>query len=313
MPKPNTDSLLIKYRPRSWEEFVGHEPIIRSLKKALERNQRVFLFAGLAGTGKTSFSYMIAKQAGCSPANIVDVDAATNSGIEKMRDLTSLLDYRPLGGGKRAFIIDEAQGLSKAAWDSLLKRTESPDADTYWFFCTTLLAKMPKAIVSRAATYELKGVPTGDISSLLAEICAAEGIEPLKGLLALCAREAHGAPRQGINNLVRTLDARDLGEAEELLEAATESKAAIDLCRALISGKGWPVVLPILQGLKETNPESIRYTVLAYVAKAILESKGPKMPDIAFTILECFSTPFGQSEGHAPLLLAVGRIMIARA
>ena len=308
-------TLMLKYRPKTFKEVIGQVPIVRSLKQLLAGGtNRTILFSGPSGTGKTTLARIAAAEVGCLDQDITEIDGATFTGIDDMRQITSSLAYRPLGeGAVKAIIIDECHMLSTAAWQSLLKSLEEPPAWVYWFLCTTNADKVPATIKTRCTSYGLKSVSTNDLTDWLAFIADAEGIgdelKDCESIVALCARNASGSPRQALANLGLCMAAKSKNEAADLLKTAGDSSEAIDLARALIAGKPWMVIQEILETMKEQNPESIRHVVRAYMTKAILGSANPD--ERAFAILEAFSKPFPSGDGVSPLLLAIGGLIFA--
>ena len=116
-----SESWLTKYRPETWDEVVGHEAVVNSLRQALKRKAgSAFLLTGPSGTGKTTIARIVAREVGCEPRNLLEIDAATYTGIDSMRQITEALNYAPLGDSSiRVIIIDEAHALSAQAWKAL--------------------------------------------------------------------------------------------------------------------------------------------------------------------------------------------------
>jgi DNA polymerase III subunit gamma/tau len=303
-------SIETKYRPEEFDEVIGQEAAVKSLKNAVEKRLgTTFLFTGPSGVGKTTLARIAAKALGCLPADLEEVDAATKTGIEDMRAVTSTLLYRPLGkGAVKGIIVDECHALSKAAMQSLLKILEDPPTWVFWFLCTTEPTKVPKAIQTRCLTYQLKEVRFNDLVDLLASTEEAKDVDD--DILELCAKEAGGSPRQALSNLGVCLTAENKKEAAELLRSAAEVKEAFELARALFNGADWEEVKDLLGALKETSPESVRHVVRAYMTKVVLDSKKKSDTEAAFAILEAFSQPFNSFDGMSPLVLACGRLVM---
>jgi DNA polymerase III gamma/tau subunit len=215
--------------------------------------------------------------------------------------------------GTRAFsvnnlLVHNCQALSKAAFQSLLKITEDPPSWVYWMFCTTELGKVPKAIQTRCLKYTLSRVSDADLIDLLESTTEAKDVEP--EVVALCAREAEGSPRQALSNLAVCLTARTRKEAYQLLQSAEESKEAVELARLLVQGCKWKQLQDLLNQLSEVSPESVRHVVRAYATKVALGAKTTDDASNAMAILEEFSKPFFASDGMTPLVLACGRLSL---
>ena len=168
------DAIHVKYRPQRLADVVGQKATVKSLEATLKAKSpsHCYLFAGPAGTGKTTLARIMAANFGCDVGNMIEVDAASNSGIDDMRGVTSTLRYNGFGDSpNKAIIIDECHGLSKQAWDSLLKSTEEPPPHVFFFFCSTNPAKVPAAMTTRCQTYHLSPVKYDDLMDLLEGVC----------------------------------------------------------------------------------------------------------------------------------------------
>lgn len=307
-----TDTLITKYRPTALDQIIGQDAAVRSLKKVLEKKaSRTFLFSGPPGVGKTTLARITAELLGCPSEEVVEIDGASQTGIDDMRAVVEALRFRPLGeSAVKAVIVDEAHALSKAAAVSLLKVLEEPPAHVVWCLCTTDLGKLPAALKTRATHLALKEVGFDDLAELLLRVDKAEKLRVSGEILDICAEEAKGSPRQALANLSVCLGARDVAEARENLRSAVESKEAVDLARALVNGASWREIQKLLGAMKDVNPESARHVVRAYVTSVAINAKSEPAAGRALEILDAFSTPFPSSDGISPLLLACGKAVL---
>ena len=209
-----------KWRPQTFDDIVEQQHVTRTLKNAIQlgRVAHAYLFSGTRGVGKTTMARLLAKALNCEqgptvqPCNacqscreiiqgsyldIIEIDGASNRGIDEIRELREQLRYLPSGGRYKIYIIDEVHMLTKEAFNALLKTLEEPPPHVVFVFATTELEKIPLTIVSRCQCFEFKRVSLAGISAQLAAITESEGISISPGSLAHIAHAAEGSMRDG--------------------------------------------------------------------------------------------------------------------
>jgi len=213
-----------KYRPKSFSEIVGQDHVKKVLTNALkmDRVAHAYIFAGPRGTGKTTTARILAKSLNCEnrkgaePCNrcqsclaidegtfmdVVELDAASNRGIDEIRRIREAAGYRPIEGKYKVYIIDEVHMLTKEAFNALLKTLEEPPEHVVFVLATTNLEKVPSTIVSRCQVLEFKNLPENLIFERLKEVSSKEGMEIEEDALRFLARRAEGGMRDALTLL----------------------------------------------------------------------------------------------------------------
>lgn len=217
-------ALYRSYRPQTFEDVVGQEHIIRTLKNQIENNNvgHAYLFSGTRGTGKTSTAKIFARAVNCTnstnqePCNecdvckdilhdnimdVVDIDAASNNSVDDIRELRENVKYSPAKAKYKVYIIDEVHMLSQGAFNALLKTLEEPPSYVIFILATTEPHKIPATILSRCQRFDFKRVTVKDMSDRMKKICKEEDIEVEDKALNLISRNSQGALRDALSIL----------------------------------------------------------------------------------------------------------------
>lgn len=188
----------LKYRPQTFDEVVGQKVNTHILESTLNDPYHTMIFQGSSGCGKTTCARIYANMLN---AHILEVDAASNNGVDNMREILELVRLSPLSNKYRVVIVDEAHMLSNGAWNSALKAIEEPNDSTVWIFCTTEFNKVPITIRGRAVTFKFYPVKEATILKRLNTILEAEGEELNEIILSLIVRDCRGQVRDAVKNL----------------------------------------------------------------------------------------------------------------
>jgi DNA polymerase III gamma/tau subunit len=306
-------SLHTRYRPTTWDEVVGHDEAVKSLKRVVKDHRaHTFLFTGPAGTGKTTLARILANAfaggAGTA-ANIEEVPAADTTGVDAMREVIRHTLYRAIGASPvKAVILDEAHRLSGSAWDVLLKPIEEPPHHVYWMICSTNPGKIPKTVLTRCLRYDLKPVPEEALLELLVRVIEAEKLDVPDEVVEAIVEEAGGSPRQALVFLEACSYCETASVARTTMRSAAQSREVGDLCRFLIGQRGrtWAEAMKLLKALEGADAEGIRIVVVNYLSAVLMSTKGNDKAKPLLALLECFSEPYQPTDKTAPLLLSIG-------
>ncbi|MEE3329008.1 MAG: DNA polymerase III subunit gamma/tau [Myxococcota bacterium] len=207
-----------KWRPQNFDQVTGQEHVTTPLRNAIRtgRFPHALLLAGPRGTGKTTLARIIARCLNCDAGptetpcgecsscreivsgrstDVQEIDAASRTGVDDMRELNEAIRYAPTPGKHRIFVIDEVHMLSKNAFNALLKTLEEPPPNSLFVFATTNPEKLPFTVLSRCQRYDLRLFGTSAVAERLGEICQAEGVKASEASLRILAREGHGSMR----------------------------------------------------------------------------------------------------------------------
>jgi DNA polymerase-3 subunit gamma/tau len=312
-------ALYRKYRPQKFSEVLGQDHIVKVLKSSIELDKiaHAYIFSGSRGTGKTSVARIFAREIGTSPNDISEIDAASNTGVDNIRELNESVNTIPFESKYKVYILDEAHMLSKGAWNALLKTLEEPPAHAIFILATTEYEKIPETVISRCQTFSFKKPSQKVLKDVVIAIAKKEGftLEPASAdLVALLGdgsfRDAQsilqkvmgsskdkkisleevvtvtGAPRgEMINDFIRSIDENNLELGLKSISQAVEGNIDLLLYFKLVLHKMRTILLlRNLPSSAEKLKEEITEADFVFL-KALADKKGSKINSDTLLIL----------------------------
>ncbi len=305
-----------KYRPQTFAELIGQEPVVRTLSNAIARDRlaHAFLLTGVRGVGKTSTARLLAKSLNCigpdgrggptidacgvcthcvaiaagRDIDVVEMDAASHTGVDDVREIIDAAKYSAVSARYKIYIVDEVHMLSRQAFNALLKTLEEPPAHVKFIFATTEVEKLPVTVLSRCQRFDLRRIPTPRLAGHFGEIVAKEGVPAEADALALVARAAEGSVRDGLSILDQAIANAGLegggqvtAEQVRRMLGLTGGAALRDLLAAILAGDAEALLAEVdRQHEGGADPQSMVVGLLGLV-HAITRQQAGGEPDPA--------------------------------
>ncbi|WP_048863105.1 DNA polymerase III subunit gamma/tau, partial [Acidisphaera rubrifaciens] len=259
-----------KYRPATFEALIGQDAMVRTLRNAfaLGRIAHAFMLTGVRGVGKTTTARIIARCLNCTGPDgtggptaapcgvcanctailadrhpdVIEMDAASNTGVDDVREIIEATRFRPLQARTKVFIIDEVHMLSRNAFNALLKTLEEPPPHVKFVFATTELRKVPITVLSRCQRFDLRRIAVTELVALYADVAAREGVAIEEAALAMIARAADGSVRDGLSLLDQAIAQADPAAGVTAASVAdmlglADRAMVFDLLEAVLGGR----------------------------------------------------------------------------
>ncbi len=302
-----SEVLYRKYRPISFDEVVGQEHIIRTIRNSVKNGKvaHAYLFSGPRGIGKTTVARILAKTVNCkdqkegNPCNkcevclsinqnnfldMVEIDAATHTQVDKMRDIIEKINFAPSIGKYKVYIIDEVHMLSKGAFNALLKTLEEPPKHVIFILATTEIHKIPATIISRCQRFDFHRIKVSEIAECLSKIAEKEGVKVEKGVLDFIAINSNGGLRdsESLFGQILSLETDNkitLAEVQNILSVADISIAVKII--SLILEKKYSEAIEYVNEITDGgyDLEQFAGSVVEYARKLMLIKISPNMEE----------------------------------
>ncbi|OHA88013.1 MAG: DNA polymerase III, subunit gamma and tau [Candidatus Zambryskibacteria bacterium RIFCSPHIGHO2_01_FULL_43_25] len=261
--KKNT-ALYRKYRPQTFNDVIGQDHIVKVLEGALKQDNisHAYLFAGSRGTGKTSVARIVAHELKCEMEDVYEIDAASNRGIDDIREIRESVNTLPFRSLYKVYIVDEVHMLTKEAWNAFLKTLEEPPSHVIFIMATTEMEKVPETVLSRCQIFQFKKPNTAMLKEMVANVAKKEGFTLAPASTELIALLAEGSFRdaQGILQKVLSFSPAGASEKDKKIDPSEVEEVTgapkntlINECLSAISNKNLASAIKTLHAVSKEN------------------------------------------------------------
>ncbi len=265
-----------KYRPEKWSDVIGQDHVVSILKSSSENNKisHAYLFTGGRGTGKTTIARIFAKSLGINPNDIYEIDAASNRGIDDIREIREGVHVLPLNSPYKAYIIDEVHMLTKEAFNALLKTLEEPPAHAVFILATTETDKIPETVISRCQVFNFKKPNQSILRETISNVAKKEGYTIDPSASDLISILADGSFRDGLGLLQKVVGGVEdkkinLKDVEDIT-GAPKSSLVFSFIEALVKGDKEKALKSILSAKKENISMKIFIALILEKARLVI-------------------------------------------
>ena len=289
----NNVALYRKYRPSSFKEVRDQDHIVSVLEGAIKKQQipHAILFSGPRGTGKTTMARIFAHEIGVAPVDLYEIDAASNRGIDDIRELKEAVHTLPYESERKAYIIDEVHMLTKEAFNALLKTLEEPPAHVVFMLATTEEEKLLDTILSRCQVFRLHAPSRAALAKMVTDVAKKEGFTLKPAAADLIAIAANGSFRDalGVTQKVIMASGDTIGDTDEVAKiiGAPRSKVLTDLVQALHEKSAESALAAMQNALAENVDMKLFVRLLLERVRAVMLVRNA--PNIAESLLRQFS------------------------
>jgi len=283
-------SLQVRHRPKTLDDIIGNETVVKSIKAIMEREKglpHALLFTGPSGTGKTTMALIIKSMLGCAEIDFKFYDTANTRGIDTIREIGQKVNFRPMGGNVKFYILDECHKLTNDAQNALLRLLEHPPSFVYFALCTTDPQKLLDTIRGRCHTFEMKSLPSFRIIKLLRDICSKEKADIDDEVLREIARVSEGSCRCAVRTLDQIIDLKPEDRLKGVQDGYISDTSLRDICQLLIApgGDKFKEMAKLLKYV-DAEQEQIRVGILNYLTTVMLNKPSDRIAEMITLFLD---------------------------
>ncbi len=297
----------LDYRPKTFEEFLGNESVVKVLKSLLSKvkHPHSYLFYGEPGCGKTTLARIIGNYLKCNETDILEINISDNRGIDTARSIIEKCHTAPMFGDRMLIILDEVHKSTNDFQNAMLKILEEPPTHVYFVLCTTEPVKVLKTVRSRCSEYEVNRLYPKEIRVLIEKVVSNEKLKLTEDQQNKIEECADGCPRTILMFLEKIKELNDEEIEQSILSFKGEKEEVIMLCRRLMKkDSSWETIAKTIKKIEE-EPETVRRAILGYCSAILLKEKNVR----AALIIDCFKDNFYDS-GKAGLIAACYEVVV---